>query len=57
MKAEPERNAGAEDSLAKLQAVLNLCDELGVLTEPCQLGQLLVVPIFAWHHKVEARRV
>lgn len=46
------RNAGAEDSIQKLHKVLELCEELGVATQPALLGQLLLVPLAAWHHQV-----
>ncbi|WIA44136.1 hypothetical protein OEZ86_010476 [Tetradesmus obliquus] len=44
------RNGGATDSIAKLHAVLQLCEDLGVITQPMQLGGLLLVPLLAWHH-------
>jgi hypothetical protein len=46
------RNGGATDSVGKLHRVLQLCDELGVITQPTQLGGLLLVPLLSWHHAV-----
>jgi hypothetical protein len=50
------RNGGATDSVAKLHRVLQLCADLGVLTQPTQLGGLLLVPLLAWHHAVSITR-
>jgi hypothetical protein len=52
VKADASRNGGAADSVAKLRAVMQLCDECGVLRHPAQLGGLLLVPLLSWHHKV-----
>jgi len=38
------------DSLAKLDAVDALCDELGVHRAPALVGGCVVAPIYAWHH-------
>jgi hypothetical protein len=46
------RNGGTRESVAKLHRVLQLCEELGVITQPTQLGGLLLVPLLAWHHAV-----
>jgi cobalamin biosynthesis Mg chelatase CobN len=46
------RNAGAGDSVQKLQRVLQLCDECGVIRQPVLLGGLLLVPLLSWHHQV-----
>jgi hypothetical protein len=46
------RNDGAVDSVEKLQRVLQLCDECGVVRQPVMLGGLLLVPLLSWHHKV-----
>ena len=40
------RAAGIYDSLTKLRRVLELCERLGVHTQPRQLGSLWVVPLF-----------
>jgi hypothetical protein len=31
---------------------LQLCDDLGIITQPTQLGGLLLFPLLAWHHAV-----
>jgi hypothetical protein len=36
----------------KLQRVLQLCDECGVVRQPVLLGGLMLVPLLSWHHKV-----
>lgn len=41
--------AAAYDSIEKLQRVLNLCEELDVVTTPLQLQNLWVVPLFSWY--------
>ena len=48
-----DRGNGETDSMAKLRAVLKLCDELGVETLPRLMGagKLLVVPMLSWHHQ------
>ena len=38
------------DSLAKLDAVDALCDELGVRRTPAIMGGCVVAPLCAWHH-------
>jgi len=52
--SDNQRNAGAKDSIEKLHKVLELCSEIGVITQPAQLGRLLLVPLLSWHHKVSA---
>jgi hypothetical protein len=52
--AVAQRNGGATDSLQKLHKVLQLCADLGVITQPTQLGGLLLVPLLSWHHAVSA---
>ena len=42
------RAAGIYDSLTKLRRVLDLCERLGVHTQPRQLGSLWIVPLFRW---------
>jgi hypothetical protein len=42
------RAAGIYDSLTKLRRVQELCERLGVHTQPRQLGSLWVVPVFRW---------
>jgi len=37
------------DSLDKLQRVLDLCDELDVITRPVRLEDLWIVPLFSWY--------
>jgi Icc-related predicted phosphoesterase len=39
------------DSMEKFQAVLRLCDQVGVRTEPARVGGAWVVPLFSWYHK------
>lgn len=43
-----------DNSLAKLQQILDLCRELGVHTSPRAFGpggRLAIVPLFAWYHR------
>lgn len=35
----------------KLQRVLEVAREVGVLVEPARFGQLVIAPIHAWHHR------
>ena len=42
------------NSIDKLKLVLSLCDELDVVTEPLQLENLWVVPLFSWYDGVFA---
>ena len=42
----------AIDSIEKLRRVLNLCDELGVITSPLRLDTVWVVPLFSWYDGV-----
>jgi predicted phosphodiesterase len=37
------------DSMEKFRAVLRLCDQLGVRTEPARVGGVWVVPLFSWY--------
>lgn len=53
------RDGEHADSLMKLRALLRLCDELGVITEPRRVDQsgagkpMWVVPLFSWYEKPE----
>lgn len=38
------------DSMDKFRAVLRLCDQVGVRTEPARVGGAWVVPLFSWYH-------
>lgn len=38
------------DSMEKFRAVLRLCDQAGVRTEPARVGGAWVVPLFSWYH-------
>jgi hypothetical protein len=40
------------DSLEKLTALLDACSELGVDTGPKTIGDLGIIPLFSWYHKV-----
>jgi hypothetical protein len=40
------------DSLEKLTALLDACSELGVDTGPRMIGDLGIIPLFSWYHKV-----
>ena len=40
------------DSLEKFQRVLDLCDEIGVITRPLRLENLWIVPLFSWYDGV-----
>lgn len=48
---EKDRASGLMDSRAKLARVLELCQRLGVHTQPRRLGNLWLAPLFSWHHK------
>jgi len=37
------------NSLEKFQLILNLCDELGIATQPLRLENFWVVPLFSWY--------
>ena len=37
------------DSLGKFHRILEMCDELGVLTRPVKIGEYQVVPLFSWY--------
>jgi hypothetical protein len=37
------------DSIEKLRQILELCDELGVVTKPLHLDDLWIVPLFSWY--------
>jgi len=44
---------GAEiNSLEKFQLVLNLCDELDIVTKPLRMENIWVVPLFSWYDGV-----
>lgn len=50
-KQAPEGCSSSADSIQKLQEVLRLCDELGVITNPTKVSSdLWIVPLIAWHH-------
>ena len=40
------------NSLEKFQRVLDLCDEIGVITRPLRLSELWIVPLFSWYDGV-----
>jgi hypothetical protein len=40
------------DSLEKLTALLDACSELGVDTDPRTIGDLGIIPLYSWYHKV-----
>jgi hypothetical protein len=40
------------DSMEKLNALLDACSELGVDTGPKTIGDLAIIPLFSWYHKV-----
>ena len=44
--------SGDLNSIEKLQLVLELCDELDVVTKPLKLENLWVVPLFSWYDGV-----
>jgi predicted phosphodiesterase len=37
------------DSMEKFRAVLRICDETGVRTEPARVGDTWIVPLFSWY--------
>lgn len=37
------------DSMEKFRAVLRLCDQVGVRTEPARVGGVWIVPLFSWY--------
>lgn len=39
------------DSVEKFHAVLELCRDMGVRTEPARAGDRWVVPLFSWYHE------
>ncbi|HKG46429.1 MAG TPA: metallophosphoesterase family protein [Pyrinomonadaceae bacterium] len=43
---------GELDSIQKLHQVLQLCDELGVITKPLHLDNLWIVPLLSWYDGV-----
>ena len=43
---------GELDSIEKLNQILRLCDELGVITKPLHLDELWIVPLFSWYDGV-----
>ncbi|DBA84082.1 TPA: hypothetical protein ACH3X1_006563 [Trebouxia sp. C0004] len=52
VRGEPHsiKNGTAQDSIQKLQLILQLCQELGIHTTPARLGNLCIVPLLSWHH-------
>ncbi|CAK0813667.1 unnamed protein product, partial [Prorocentrum cordatum] len=44
------RDDGCEDSVAKLGAIEQLCEELGVRTRPGLVGEVAIVPLLSWYH-------
>lgn len=38
------------DSMEKFHAVLRLCDQVGVRTQPACVGRTWIVPLFSWYH-------
>jgi hypothetical protein len=40
------------NSLEKFQLILNLCDELDIVTKPLRLNDLWIVPLFSWYDGV-----
>ena len=38
--------------MEKLTALLDACSELGVDTGPRTIGDLGIIPLFSWYHKV-----
>lgn len=44
--------SGPQTSLAKLEAVLDSCHELGVETSTGVVGDALIVPMLSWYHSV-----
>lgn len=41
---------GRQDSLEKLQDIFDLCEQLGVHTQPAFIAGALIVPILGWYH-------
>lgn len=54
------RDEGAPDSLEKFNAIVGLCQRLGVYTEPFRVGQgqraVWLVPLYSWYRTAEADR-
>lgn len=54
------RDEGAVDSLEKFNAIVSLCQRLGVNTEPFRVGQgqraVWLVPLYSWYRTAEADR-
>lgn len=46
------RNAAEINSIEKFNQVLQLCDEIGVVTKPLRLDDLWIVPLFSWYDGV-----
>eukprot|EP00931_Biecheleriopsis_adriatica_P045500 TRINITY_DN26061_c0_g1_i1.p1 TRINITY_DN26061_c0_g1~~TRINITY_DN26061_c0_g1_i1.p1 ORF type:complete len:445 (-),score=89.14 TRINITY_DN26061_c0_g1_i1:149-1306(-) len=46
-----EEVASFNDSFEKLDALRNICDELGVNTTPKLIDNVWVVPVLGWYHK------
>src|SRR4029079_4139321 len=40
---------GEFDSTEKFNQILQLCDELGVITKPLHLDDFWIVPLFSWY--------
>jgi len=38
-----------DDSIAKFQRILELCDQLGIATHPTRIGGYHIVPLFSWY--------
>lgn len=41
---------GCKDSVEKFQKLEELCEELGVKTQPSFVGKVLIVPLLSWYH-------
>lgn len=44
------------DSIAKFEAVLALCRQMGVETAPAGIGPVMIVPLFSWYIRPEEGR-
>lgn len=42
-----------QDSLGKLNGLLDACAQLGVETSPMCVNGLGIVPLFSWYHEVD----
>ena len=50
------KRSGHTDSLHKFTEILDLCESLGVITEPVKIGEenpVWLVPLFSWYHTGE----